>query len=334
MIRTSLLFAFISFVILWEQPSIAEMTNKRILVIHSYHREHVSMPKRNIGLQNVLNDIEDIDIKYFYMDTKRKSSLEWKHKVARMAHERISEFEPDLLILFDDNAQRYVAKNYMNADKPQIVFAGVNDEPEAYGYPASNVTGILERTYPDQTLLLLSKIDPKIKRVAFISDDSATADGVIQYIRANKMPLDITAFDQPKSFDEWKKTVTRHENDPMVDAFLIPLYHTIKTTEKKDSRVPPPEVMKWTIDNTKKPIGGLWPFATKDGALCAVTVDLTEHGMVAAEMALRILNGVNAGQIPIVKNKDGFVIINIQTARRLDTLIPYEILQIADKILE
>lgn len=329
-----LLIAIITVVICAVQPAFAGLDGKRILVIHSYHLNHVSMPKRNNGLQEVLKSAPEIKVRYFYMDTKRKSSQSWKQIVADMAHSEIQAFNPDIIIPFDDNAQRYVVKKYLNAKRPQIVFAGVNAEPVEYGYPAENATGILERTYPDQTLSLLAKINPKIKKVVYLSDDSATANGVIKYINNNRMPLDIKAFVQPGTFGEWKAAALMYDKDPEVDAFLIPLYHTVKSSKGSDKRVLPKKVMQWTVKNIHKPVGGLWPFAAKDGALCAVTVDLTEHGRIAAQMSLRVLKGEKTGQIPIVKNKDGYIILNAQSAKRLNIPIPFEILQMADHIIE
>lgn len=332
--RSCLLLIIVSTVLMWAAPALEAFAEKRIMVIHSYHLEHVSMFKRNSGLQKILNPVQDIHVKYFYMDTKRKSGLVWKQQVAKLAHAKIAAFKPDIIILFDDNAQKYVAPKYLNLNHPQIVFAGVNGEPEAYGYPALNATGILERTYPDQTLSMLAKIDSNIKKVVCLSDDSATANGVVKFMRANKMPLEIEAFEQPKTFHEWKEVALRYERDPNVHAFLVPLYHTVKVLENSDARVPPNEVMRWMTENIRKPIAGLYPFSTQDGALCAITVDLTEHGVVAAKMALRILNGEKAGHIPIEKNNDGYVILNAQTAKRLGIFIPGEIRKIADKIIE
>lgn len=291
------------------------------------------MPKRNNGLHLVLDDVSEVLMHFFYMDTKRKSSLSWKKEIGMAAQRRINELKPDVVIAFDDNAQKFVTSKYQGAATPQFVFAGVNGEPEDYGFPASNVTGILERVYPDQSLAMLAMINPKIKRVVCISDDSATSNGVIAYIKANKMPLEIVAYEQPVTLTAWKQTVLKYQRDASVDAFLIPLYQTVKSAPNGD-RVAPREVMQWTVKNITKPVSGLWPFATRDGALCAVTVDLNEHGIVAAGMALRILSGEKAGQIPIVKNQDGFVILNIQAAKRISMHLPYEILQAADKIIE
>lgn len=92
--------------------------------------------------------------------------------------------------------------------------------------------------------------------------------------------------------------------------------------------------MNWTVDNVKKPVVGLWPFSTDDGALCAVVVDPREHGRVAAEMARQIMNGKKAGEIPVKGNKQGYVIVNVKTAQKLGMDVPFNIIESAQKIIE
>lgn len=47
-------------------------------------------------------------------------------------------------MLFDDNACELVGKKYINKTLP-LVFCGMNGEPENYGFPAENITGVVER---------------------------------------------------------------------------------------------------------------------------------------------------------------------------------------------
>jgi ABC-type uncharacterized transport system substrate-binding protein len=72
------------------------------------------------------------------------------------------------------------------------------------------------------------------------------------------------------------------------------------------------DVMRWTLAHTAKPLVGLYPFLTYDGGFLSVTVDPREHGRVAANMALDILSGKQASQIPMAVNKEGKVLINLK----------------------
>jgi ABC-type uncharacterized transport system substrate-binding protein len=311
------------------------LCGNRVLVVHSYYEDFDWVQGINKGIRENLKS--DLEYQTFYMDTKRHPNIEWKKKSAREAAELLKTYHPQVVITVDDNAQRFFAHDYVGKSPIQFVFCGVNEEPEKYGYPAANVTGILERTYAAQVLGLLKRIYPKASNVAWVSDFSPTSVGVRTRVeklaRLNKLPLNIVAYKQPVTFEAWRTTIEALDRDPGVQAFLIPLYHTV--TAKSDGQsMLPADVMAWTVKKTSKPIVGFWPFSADDGALCAVAVDPYEHGKVAALMARQILSGKKAGDLPIVTNRNGYVILNLNTANKLGIEIPFEVIQSADRIIE
>lgn len=307
----------------------------RVLVLHSYHEEYDWVQGINEALDSSFKS--GVLHRIFYMDTKRRPDEAWKKQAAANAKKVIAEYAPKVVIAVDDNAQKYVVSDYVGRSKIQFVFCGVNAKPKAYGYPSRNVTGILERAYPKQVLEMLRRINPKIKNVVWVSDDSQTARGVLPRVRdkadSNELPLKIVDYAQPSTFVQWKKTIQRYNKNPGVHAFLIPLYHTVKNNTGEESLLPA-AVMEWTVKNTTKPIVGFWPFSTDDGALGAVAVDPHEHGKIAALMAKQILSGKSASNIPMVVNQNGYVILNLKTAHQLDIDVPFEVIQSADKIIE
>lgn len=307
----------------------------RVLVVHSYHEEYDWVQGINLALDSSFKS--GVEYRFFYMDTKRRPDETWKRQAAANAKKAIAEYAPQVVIAVDDNAQKYVVKDFVGRSAIQFVFCGVNAKPKTYGYPSSNVTGILERAYPKQVLEMLSRINPKIKNVVWVSDDSQTTRGVLPRVKlkseTNELPLNIIEYAKPSTFAEWKGTIQRYNKARDIHAFLIPLYHTVKNSSGGKSIIPA-AVMEWTVKNTTKPIVGFWPFSTDDGALCAVAVDPHEHGKVAALMAKQILSGKSASDIPMVVNQNGFVILNLKTAHQLKMDIPFEVIQSADRIIE
>jgi ABC-type uncharacterized transport system substrate-binding protein len=71
-----------------------------------------------------------------------------------------------------------------------------------------------------------------------------------------------------------------------------------------------------------------------DGALCGVIQTGFEHGTLAAGMALRILDGKRAGDIPIMDKTQGLTMLNLKTARKLRIGIPDALLQEATALVE
>ena len=307
----------------------------RILVIHSYHEGYDWVQGINKGLAAHFKP--DAPRRLFYMDTKRHPDEAWKKKAAAEAKSVIAEYRPRVVIAVDDNAQKYVVSSFVGRSRIQFVFCGVNADPNEYGYPAENVTGILERAYPQQVFQMLKKIMPTAENVAWVSDESATSDLLMPRVRkladSGKLPLNITGYSRPVTFEQWQKTIAYYDKTPGIQALLIPLYHTVKSMTD-DKSVQPSTVMRWTIAHTRKPILGFWPFSTDDGALCAVAVDPFEHGKVAALMANQILAGKKASDLPMLINKNGYVIINLKSANRLGIDVPFEVIQSADKVIE
>ena len=307
----------------------------KVLVVHSYHESFDWVQTINITLRSVLEPA-GVEQRFFYMDTKRKPDEAQKRAAGRRASQLLSEYHPGVVIAVDDNAQAYFAKNYVNKIGIQIVFCGVNADPQKYGYPAANVTGILERSYPIQTLQVLKVLLPGARKVMVVSDISATSDLVLPRIRQLALNLNpemsILGYEQPATFSQWQQVIIGLDQDPQVDALLIPLYHTVRK-EGTLTSVASGEVMQWTITHTQKPVVGLWPQNVTDGSLLAVTVNPREHGRVAAQMALQILNGKRAGNIPTVVNKEGYVMVNLRNTEHLVFDAGINIDQIADQVI-
>ena len=96
----------------------------------------------------------------------------------------------------------------------------------------------------------------------------------------------------------------------------------------------PEKVMAWTMANNAKPTVGFFDFAVKDGALCSIAESGEEHGLEAAEIAVKILRGKKAGDFPIRTAKKGNMMINLKTARKLGVVIPASIVQSAQKVIK
>ncbi len=316
--------------------SLANAENRRVLIVHSSPPGHPWVQGINRAIEKCF-DRSDIEYQFRHIGTSRSGNNPRQQRACSLVRQKLETFQPRVVIAVDDDAQALFVKPFVGKSPIQFVFCGVNAEPETYGYPADNVTGILERTYPEQTMLLLKRLMPNIKRVVCISDDSFTSNLVLRRLKARSanrsFPVQVADYIQPPTFTKWVSAVGFYDLKADTDAFLIPFTDTVKQSWNREN-MSPSEIMMWTADNIKKPIVGLWPSATDQGALCAVVVDPKEHGTVAALMAKKILAGKKAGQIPIVTHRDGYVIVNLKAASRLKVDVPFSILQSADQIIE
>jgi ABC-type uncharacterized transport system substrate-binding protein len=265
------------------------------------------------------------------MDTKRNTSPEFLKEAELICRQKVEQLKPAVVITTDDNAQSRFAAAYANKkDAPQFVFCGVNSEPEAYGFPASNVTGVLERAFIGQSIDMLKKITPQIKSIGIISDASTTGSLVMGQIKSDNVKISHKIL--CKTFDEWKKGIkTLNEK---TDAVAVLLYHTILENPEDKQSMEPSKIMEWTKNNTNLPTVGFWEFAIDDGALCAIAASGEDHGSQAGLMALQILNGKKASEIPVVTSKKGLIMLNLATAKEKGFTIPFQLIKIAVKIVK
>lgn len=309
----------------------------RVLVVHSYHQGFTWVDKISAVIELKLKSY-GIVYRTFHMDTKRRSSESWKVKAGLEAKKMMTEFAPKVVITVDDNAQNYFAKDYAGKSQIQFVFCGVNADPAKYGYPAHNVTGILERSYPVQTLHTLKTIMPQVQRVAVVGDDSASTDMIIPRIQSivdkglRGRGIAVSRYIRPTRYAQWQQTIRDLESDDGIDALLIPTYHTVKKDGGKIS-VDSQTVMRWTLQHTQKPVVGLWTHLVQDGGLLAVTVDPVEHGRWVAQTAIKIIEGQPAGAFPIRENQNGYVMVNLKDKNHLALDASLDIEQVADLVI-
>ncbi|QDU70586.1 ABC transporter substrate-binding protein [Mucisphaera calidilacus] len=213
------------------------------------------------------------------------------------------------------------------------MFCGVNAEASKYGFPADNVTGILERPHLGQAINMFRKINPGARSIAILGDDSPTMDATIAYCKTQKTPLPVTAFDQPSDFDAWKATVASYKGK--VDAIVMQNYHTVKRSAGGEENMEPADVMRWTTENAGIPVIGLMTFNLELGSLCGIAEYGSEHGFMAASIAREMIQkGKTARDYPITKAKEGIVMLNLRQAEYLRIRVPYALIKTAKLIVK
>ncbi len=308
---------------------------KRILVVHSYHegqKNHVGRMKR--GVDDILNK-SGFQVKHFYMDTKRDSSRSWMEISGKLALELARLWKPDLVIALDDNAQKYFARFLAEKEgAPIVVFSGVNADPAIYGFPAENVTGVLERPNIEESISLLMKICPnKIKRMLFISDKSATTDPFFSYLKTLTLPVTIVAEKQPLTFAAWKQVIDEYKDD--VDAIGIYVSRTVKKAPDANETVPETELIDYINKTTNLPTVGFFDSAAKAGILCAVSVSMEEQGRQAALIALDLLRkNKEIKDIKILPSRHGSIQLNLKVAEEKNIIIPYSTIKKAKVLIK
>lgn len=323
--------------VLYTMKPLPPEERQKVLLLHSYHEEYTWLKNVNKGILQALEEEryipgKNIEVEHFYMDTKRKSSPEWKEEISRKAIQEITSRKPDVVIASDDNAQAYIVSKMTGAGTP-FVFLGVNADPMNYGYikspeePGGNVTGCIERERFGLTLKLLRRLVPEVSRIAVICDDGPTGRPIIKRVkaRAHQVGVSVVAAAQIGRFSEWKRFVMDVQDK--ADALLVIVYHTLK--DDNGNHVDPDKVLHWTVSNNRLPDFGFWKWAVEGGLLCSEAISGYQQGHYAGTVASYVLSGQSPGEFSVQMPRRGEICINKARANSLGVRIPDDLVKSA-----
>lgn len=304
--------------------SIASMSNTwaavneplRILHVMSYHQQWQWNINQFKGFKDGLGHLP-VEYKVVALDTKRTSDPNKIQEKVNEAHQIIKEWQPDLLYSNDDNAQKYLAKDYAHSDLP-IVFSAVNRSPSEYNFVgAKNVTGVMEYEHFIPSVNLLKSLTGDIRNIAVIIDKDPTWIGVkarMQQAVKELNNLQISEWILVESYTDFQQQMLALQNK--VDA--VALLGIFNLKDKNGQFVDYKEVLKWTAIHSKLPDFSFWESRVDAGTLCAVSVSGYEQGLLAGQMARRILfDKVSPSDIEIQASQKGEPMISLPRAKAL-----------------
>ncbi|MBN1948587.1 MAG: hypothetical protein JW784_02470 [Candidatus Cloacimonetes bacterium] len=284
----------------------------RIMALYSYHPEYLWVQEEASGLEAALQQ-QSVEIEQFYLDTKRNPSAEWQRSIFAQALTKIGEYRPDIMVVFDDNACQFVSENIDDLPMP-VVFAGMNDNPEDYGFPAPNVTGVLERIHLLNSIAFLRELSPNLKNNYLISDDSPTSRKIFKRFTQTELESVFNEIVLTNDFELWQQKIRSWQKQ---DAALgILLYHTLASTGNGQS-IPSEEVIKWTLKYNRLPEWAVFDFVIQDGVLCGEIISGYEQGKVAGDIVAEIIRGRKPAEIPMITPETGEKVINLSRAEAL-----------------
>jgi ABC-type uncharacterized transport system substrate-binding protein len=292
----------------------------RILFIDSYHQGYEWSDGITTGVQQVLSS-QNVSLKIHRMDTKRNTSEEFKKQAALKAKALIDQFKPDIVIAADDNASKYLIVPYYRGGNLPFVFAGVNWDASGYGFPASNVTGMVEVSAVREMIDIVRSISGG-ERIGSLGGDTTTMHKEVEKTR-DILGIEFDEVAYAKTFDEWKQLYM--EMQDKVD--ILYMYNNAGIEGWSDE-----QAAKFVRENARIPSASVQSWMAPY-VLVTHTKDPVEQGEYAAQTALRILNGTSPSAIPLTTNRRGRTIINNNMANRLSLEIPASVISAADDVL-
>jgi len=326
-------------------------SNARVMIVHSYDRDHVCGAPQANGVVTALREAgwiegKNLEIRSYYMDSKKTHTTpDAISGQAALALAEIEGFAPQVVVVLDDNAIREVMLPLVDRKDLSVVFSGMNGQPEAYNEkrpfmhdkrrPGSNITGVYEKLWVSKSLVVmnaaLQNFD-KSSRVVGITDYSPTGNAITRQFELELAHEELPVtwdLHRVGNFDEYKALIGELNADAGVVA-IYPAALSLRTAE--GTTYTAKDIFAWTTENSQKPEMALNYFFAKIGLFGGAAVDFDAMGYLAGQKVALILGGKAAGDLPIVDAKNYAIVFNTSRANRLGITIPDALLTAADHV--
>ncbi len=297
----------------------------KIMIVHSYDEGYSWTRELTEGIKSVLED-EEIEWEIFHMDTRLKTSEEWKIKAGRIALQKVQKFSPDVIVACDDNVQEYFAKEIN--DIP-VVFCGVNLDPSKYDYPRENIAGVRETLFTKELINMIKDFFPERSNIIFMGDRSETTSGIVEQLEEAEYEGITKKIIILDTYSNWKETVKSIDGDNTAIVLLINRELKDENGEVVDSA----EVTRWTANNSTVPVFAIMNYAIEEGAIGGVVNTGYGEGKQAGEIVRKFLSGTSLKDIGVEKSENGYVMINVASALSAGVSFDSEWLERVDKIV-
>jgi signal transduction histidine kinase/ABC-type uncharacterized transport system substrate-binding protein len=275
-----------------------DVTKKRVLILHSYYQGYKWTDDEHAGIESVLKPVigrNNIHIEY--MDTKKVFGDLYSQRLYEVYKLKYNNYKFDLIITTDNNAFEFMLK-YRDELFPRtpVVFCGVNYFREDQIKGHEHFTGVNEENDFTSYIKLILQLHPKTKQIVFINEWTTTGQGV------HKAFLDATvSFQQSIQFllleDVYIDEILNQLQLLTPESIVL---YTAFSKDKSGRIFEYADVAALIARNCPVPIYTTNDFNLGHGVLGGFTVNGYDQGETAGKIALRILQGERAEDIPVL----------------------------------
>ncbi len=270
----------------------------KCIFVSSYHKGYAWSDGVERGLLKTLGN--RCEITTFDMNTKQFKDEESIKNAALKAKDLIDQTQPDVVIASDDNASKYLIVPYYKDAAIPFVFCGVNWTVDQYGFPFSNVTGMIEVAAVEQMFDKAAAITGEIKQAYYIGADTLTeTKNLVRFQSASKAKDIEISSRLVATMEQW---IDAYREAQQADLVIIGSYAGIDDWDK-EAVLSAIEPISTTLSATNH--GWMMPYT-----MFGMTKIPEEQGEWAGKLAIEILNGTKPSAIPIIPNRNFNIIAN------------------------
>jgi two-component system cell cycle sensor histidine kinase/response regulator CckA len=295
---SSVLLCFLIIFMVNSPGRAAETPQKRVLVLHSYYLGFTWTDDITKGINKAFaQSTGNVELYYEFMDAKRHPEIDYLKSLNELYQLKYPAGTIDLIICSDDQALTYLlttgAQLFPNVP---VVFCGVNDYDISMRNRGRPLTGVIERIDPRSTLDIALKLHPDTRRIAVITDSTRTGRAI--HANARKTFQDYEdrlefSYLYDCTMEELQQEVAKLSGETLLLLFVFNRDRSGKNFTHENSL----ELIK---SHCHVPIYSFWNFYLNHGIVGGMITTGLAQGKVAAELAIRILEGEKASEIPVI----------------------------------
>jgi signal transduction histidine kinase len=271
---------------------------KRVLVLNSYHKGLSWTDNVVTGIESVLGGARGIELSLEYMDTKKHHDSRYLHKLYELYRLKYGSDRPDLVIVSDNDAFDFI-REYNDRLFPAtpVVFCGINDYRDSMVEGHRLFTGVIEETDVKETIEIALKLHPSAGWITVVGDKSSAALAM-QHEVLSAVPFfrDSVQFAFIEDFDA--EELRRQIREVPEDGIIL---MTVVSKDREGNYYSFEESLDLVYREAKVPIYSFWDIYLGRGVVGGMLTSGVEQGRQAARLAVRILQGEDAGSIPVVR---------------------------------
>lgn len=262
-----------------------------------------------------------LELEEFSLNVTAETPPEELASLVQEAVQAIQNYDPDVVIVLNDEAARAVIPIYPDPNQP-FVFCGLKGNPQDYDLNRPNVTGVLEHPYPLQTARMAMEITQKQDNFMVLGDDSPMGKTIISAVY-RQLIADTMLESRPdlhitSRWEEWQQLVLKEA--AASDFILLVGYSGLQ--DREGNTISDREALQWTLRHAPVPVFGLWAGTTREGAVGGLALISYEQGVTAAEMALCIARGVSPSSILATQPARNILTLNFAAVEHWELRIP------------
>jgi len=274
-----------------------DLANTRVLVLHSYHQGFSWTDNISRGIQKAFAEHADqVEIIFEFMDARRVYTEEYFRQLQDLYRLKYTGKKIDVAIASDDQAFSFMMGPGQEVfPNVPIVFCSVSGYEPSMREEYPQLTGLLEAIDIETTLDIALQLHPNTREVAVITDMTRTGQALkakAEAVFQNYEDRVQFRYLEHQTVDQLFPQVAALPDDTIVFLFIFSRDETGRVFSHEHH-------LRALVEHCNVPIYSVWEFYLGHGIVGGMLTSGEEEGRIAGTMALRILQGEHASDIPL-----------------------------------